>query len=131
LTDSRLELLLVHQAVAVGVDQPRDTTFHLLNQALRLGTPLGPLVGCLIVEAPLVLRLQPAWLLQQRTNVVPDRLLQQVRPHLLILAETLATEPIRVRPRAAVVGVVARRPLGRSATYRLSIVGIAALGADQ
>jgi hypothetical protein len=130
--DPWLELRLVDQPVAVGVDQSRNHLLHIIHQFAevlhilarpRLRTP----------EPPLVLAPDPLRLGQQPTHVLPDRGVQQVGADLLVPAEPLAAEPIAVRARAAVVGVGdPALSLGRGPARRLAVAAVAApLAHDQ
>src|SRR5262249_24749192 len=92
---------------------------------------LRSLLGVFIVESPLVLRLDPSRIPQQRADISPHGLLQQVRSYVLVLADPLAPEAVGVRAGAAVVGVRTLLPLRGPLAPVLAVVGVAAILADQ
>jgi len=114
------EVLLLEEAVGVGVDQAGTAPPEFLHLGLD-GVAVSGYCGRL--QALAVLRLQALWLLQQPTDLRPDGLVQAVHAQLTIGADARATPPRGVGARAAVVGV--------AGIIGPAVIGIATLGADE
>src|SRR3954467_3954445 len=80
-------------------------------------------------RAPLVLGRDPAWVVQHRLYLPPHRLLQLIASHGAVAARRLATELVRIRPRAPVVAVVSRPAVPDHAARHLAVERITALPA--
>ena len=131
LLDTRLELAFLEQAILIGIDQPGDATFGLPDPCLELLEAI-PSYAFLAGRQPApVLLLDALRIRQQRADVFPNRLLQQVGPNLPVPAHPLATKPVRIRPGAAVIGIAALLALAGRQADRLAVVGIPALLAHQ
>ena len=102
--DARLEVGLVDQTLGIAVDQPA----HPAAQLSDLGLDAGQIIGCGVahlIQTPLVLRRDPARILQHTLDLVPDRLVQPIRAHLRVCAQALAAEAVGIAAAAAVIGV--------------------------
>jgi hypothetical protein len=93
----------------------------MLHLAIRTG--LGPL------QPSLVLHPDPLGLGEELTHVPPDGVVQGIGADRLVRAQSLATEAIGIRARAAVVGV-GDLPPGRYPAHRLAVAAVAAPLAD-
>jgi len=96
---------------------------------------LGQLIGCpssvglCLPLTAFVLGFDPLGLREQRTNILPDGLLQEVGAYLLVPAQPLPSEAIRIRAGATVVRIP-HLPLGRDTARGFPIAAIAASLAD-
>ena len=131
LLDAWFELVLFQQAILKGVDQPSNATLRLADSGLKLFDTI-PSYAFLPARQPApILLLDALGIRQQRADIFPHRLLQQVGPNLPVVAHSLATEPVGVRTGAAVVGIVALLALAGRQADGLAVVRIPALLADQ
>jgi hypothetical protein len=62
---------------------------------------------------------------KQRRDLAPHGHIEQIRPHLGRLTEPLPAKAIRIRPKAAGVGVRPRLPFARARAQAFPIVGLA------
>src|SRR5215207_1256860 len=124
--DARLEVGLVDQTLGIAVDQPA----HPAAQLGDLGLDAGQIACCGVAgldQASLVLRRDPARILQHTLNLAPHRLVQPVRAHLRVRAQALAAEAVGITAAAAIIGVGPSLALSRTQADGFAVIGVAAL----
>ena len=126
--DPRLEFGLLKNAFFICINQSRNAPLDLVDQLPHL-VHLTTVFGFCLLLTALVLDPDSRGLGEQTTNVIPDRGIQHVGTDLLVPAEPLATESIRVRARASVIGV-ADSLLGRSRARGFAVAPVTASLAD-
>ena len=129
-THPRFELLFLQQAALIRIDQTADPSPQFLDCRAKLCARVPPLIHS-PVQPSLVFLLDPPRIRQQRTHILPDGLLQQVRSKLSVRAYPLSGKPICIASRAAVVDVATSLALRRHQAYGLSIVCVPTPSADQ
>jgi hypothetical protein len=82
-------------------------------------------------EPLLMLLLQPLRTLQQPANFRPDGRFNEFTSDLRIVADSLSSEAITIRARAAIVGKISESTTSASLSRRLSVISISALRAAQ
>jgi hypothetical protein len=70
-------------------------------------------------------------LFQQRTNLIPDQLVQHIGPYLYIITDSLSAKTIGIGADTPVIGIVSHFALRRFPADRLAIVGILAVGTNE
>ncbi len=63
-------------------------------------------------------------------NLFPNNFFQNIGSQLLIITNTLPSETIRVRARAAIINILFRLPLRRRSGHRLAIIGVTTVPAN-
>ena len=122
--DTGLKLRLVNEAVRIAVNEPREPLAQFAKVGFHRRT-------CRVLCRRLWLQPTPVFLRKalrvgkQRRDLAPHGHIEQIRPHLGILTEPLPAKAIRLRPKAAVVGVRPRLPFARTRAQAFPIVGIA------
>jgi hypothetical protein len=101
-TDPWFEFLFVDEAFGIAIDQTSDTTTHFNNPNLKGSEVLTFLAGSL--QAALIFLFKALGLFQQRTNLMPDQLIQHVGPYLYIITDSLPAKTIGVGADTAVIG---------------------------
>jgi len=122
--DPRLTFVLVQEAIRVTVDQPRQALPQLAELGLDGGKGGARSMGVWLHPTPVFLG-QPLWVGQQRRDFLPDRQIEQIRPHLRIVTDALTPEAVRVCPQAPVRGIRAGLPLPGTGAEAFPVVGIA------
>src|SRR5215471_13451395 len=122
--NSRLKLGLVNEALRITVDQPGHALASLAELVFEGGQrrAVGARLG---LQATPVFFREPLRVAQQGTDFLPHRQVQQVRPHLRIVADTLAPKAVGVCPQTAVIGVGARFTFAGTGAQAFAIEGIA------
>jgi hypothetical protein len=128
-TDPWFEFLFFDEAFGVAIDQTSDTATHFNNPNLKGSEVLTFLAGSL--QATLIFLFEALGLFQQRTDLMPDQLVQDIGPYLYIITDSLSAKTIGIGADTAVVGIVAHLALGRFSADRFAIVGILAVGTDE
>src|SRR5262249_51660404 len=120
----RLKLGLVNEALRITVDQPGHALASLADlvfdgcQRRAGGARRGLAAAAGFFRKPLRVG-------QQGTDFLPHRQVQQVSPHLRIVADTLAPKAVGVCPQTAVIGVGARLAFAGTRAQAFAIEGIA------
>ena len=125
----RPELVGIDDLLGVAVDQPVHAAAQTSELSLQ---PVHILAGPAVPGSrgtALVLRRDPARVVQDRHDLTPHRLLQLVAAHRAVAARCLAAELVPVRAGATVVAVIGRLPPPDDAPRHLAIEGVAALPA--
>ena len=122
--DSRLELIFIHQSLAIRVDQPRDAATHFIDLGVQLLVCLSLRVIALAVESSVQFAFHACRVGQQRADVVPHRLVEQVLAHLLVCADSMTPEAVCVCSHATIVAVVPAFALAAGAADLLAVVGV-------
>jgi len=128
--DARLELALVHQALLIGVDQPRDAAADLGHLRLQSLVSLRLCVGIVAVKPPLQFALHAGRIGQELAHVAPHCLVKQVLARRLAAAHRLAAAAVRLAARRATVVGVFDLAAGAGSGAG-PVAGVPALGADQ
>src|SRR5215813_191911 len=122
--DPGLKLSLVDEALRITVDQPGHALASLADLVFDGGQrrAVGARRG---LQATPVFYREPLRVGQQGTYFLPHGQVQQVSPHLRIVAETLAPKAVGVCPQTAVIGVGARFAFAGTGAQAFAIEGIA------
>src|SRR5215470_18076074 len=102
-----LKLPLVDEALGITVDQPGDALAQLADLAFNRGQR-GTFRTRLRLQTTAIFLREPLRMRQQGTNFPPHCQVQQIRPHLRIVTEALASKTVGIRPQTAIIGVGAR-----------------------
>src|SRR5262249_732816 len=118
-----LKLGLIDEALRITVDQPGHALASLAELVFEGGQrrAVGARLG---LQATPVFFREPLRVAQQGTDFLPHRQVQQVRPHLRIVADTLAPKAVGVCPQTAVIGVGARLTFAGTGAQAFAIEGI-------
>jgi hypothetical protein len=81
-------------------------------------------------EAAMILLCHPARSLKQRTDPVPHDLFEKVAANLSVVTNGSAAKPESVRSGAAVVAILAFRPIGFRYRRGLAVIGISTAAAE-
>jgi hypothetical protein len=83
------------------------------------------------LEAPLRLQLQPIWILQQPAHFLPDGGLDEFTLDLWIVADSLSSEAITIRPGAAVIDEIFEETTCTSLPRRFPVICVPAFRAGE
>ena len=125
--DPRLELRLVDKALRIAVDQPTDAAPHrryLLIETDDLVWHRGSIMRQ--ADASPIFVSHAVRLLQERSHLAPNDLLQLVAAHGPIAAYRFAIETVAVRARTAIIAQGIYRIICAGSRRLLPVVGIAA-----
>ena len=130
--DARLELVAVDDPFGIAVDQPADPPVQALDRAVE-GCGLVPVARALLqlVETTLVFSSKAGRILQESTDLGPDRQLEAVAAYRAIGTRRHAAEAMPVGSEAAVVAILGLLAAADLATGHLSVEGVAAAAADR
>src|SRR5215510_3905579 len=120
----RLKLSLVDEAFRITVDQPGHALASLADLVFDGGQRRAGGARRGLQATPVFFR-EPLRVGQQGTDFLPHRQVQQVSPHLRIVADTLAPKAVGVCPQTAVIGVGARLAFAGTRAQAFAIEGIA------
>ena len=117
-----LKLSLVAEALRITVDQPGHALASLAALVLDGGQrrAVGARLG---LPAPSVFLREPRRVGHQGTDFLPHRQVQQVGPHLRLLAEARAAKALGLRPQTALIGRGARVAFAGARTEACAIAG--------
>jgi hypothetical protein len=101
-----LELLSFQEAVLIRVDQASDPTADAPDQSREPLRRAHPLLA-VTAGATLVLATHPLGVREESAHVPPDRLIKEVGPALLVIADALAAEAVRIGADATIVSIFA------------------------
>jgi hypothetical protein len=124
LTYPRLKFALVYQAIFVRIDDSTDAAFDFVDQGPQLFYAVPPYTffpGC---QSPSVFAFDTLRFCQQRADVLPDRLFQQIRTDLLVVTDPLAAKTVSVRAHATVVCIITSFAFAGAKTDRLAVIGV-------
>jgi hypothetical protein len=129
--DARLELVAVDDPFGIAVDQPADPPVQALDRAVE-GCGLVPVARALLqlVETTLVFSSKAGRILQESTDLGPDRQLEAVAAYRAIGTRRHAAEAMPVSSEAAVVAILGLLAAADLATGHLAVEGVAAAAAD-
>jgi hypothetical protein len=128
--NARLEFGAVDDAGRERVDQPIDAALErrdLAPEPKHLFRRGGRILGC--VQPAAVFRCHPIRSLQNGTNPLPHGLFEAVGADRPVVADGSAAEAVAVSADAAVVAVLAPRPIHLRPGRRLAVVGVPAAAA--
>jgi hypothetical protein len=122
--ETGLKLRLVHEAVRRTVHEPREPLAQFAKVGFHRRTCRVRCRRLWLQPTPVCLR-KALRVGQQRRDLAPHGHIEQIRPPLGILPEPLPAKAIRIRPKAAVVGVRPRLPFPRTRAQAFPLVRIA------
>ena len=129
--EPRFELLTIQQAVLVCIHQSGDASLDLRGQGGQLVQTVPSYPFPLRSQPSLVFLLDSIRITQQGTDIPPDGLVQHIGADLVVLADPLPAEAIRIGPDTTVVCVRSLLALAGGDADRLAVEGISTLRADQ
>ena len=127
---SRFKLGFLYETLFIGIDEPGNATFYLLDQFVQGGTRSRTGSPVFSLQPTAVFLLDLLRVGQHREYILPNGGFEQIAPYLFVGANLVAPEPGTFGTAASVVAVRAPCTVPTVA-HRLAVAGIPAPLTDQ